>query len=295
MPLSSSISFALKHPLVTVQYLRTRDRSVIEAQRLLDRPKKDALVDWAEYLGVPVETAAQMAVSGTQKLAEDWNIASRSNHVSVEEWHREADFVADLVRYNLTDNFEEKLAVLSDESGGTCLSFGGGIGGDAARLSQQGNEVWYCDLPGTAVWDFAQWRSCNRGYNWRFVPEVPDEPNIFDSISAFNVFCVLTEETLVESVSRMSVALKPGGRLYAWHDWLERESHPYIRDHEALWERTVAELPLEVVQDSRTPGSRLKSYLNVLVKKLHAIALIPWSWAAEPEVPFVMASLIIYV
>jgi len=166
----------------------------------------------------------------------------------------------------MTGRYLQRLGLVSTEHNGVALAFGGGIGGEAVRLSEQGNEVWYCDLPGTSVWKFAEWRSRRHGYGWRFVTEVPDRPALFDCITSFNVFGSLTADGLVETLERMAIALKPGGRLYCAHDWRERPEHPYIHDHTVFWDETIGRLPLTTTFDSRAPGATDKAYLSILTR-----------------------------
>jgi hypothetical protein len=221
----------------------------------------------AAYNGLHINEAARLAVSGTHRVAQSWHRAKPSDRKSLEERHRQAaDFVGDLVCWNMTETYSDSLDLLRTERGGTALVFGGGIGGEAVRFSEQRNEVWFCELPDTPVRKFAEWRSQRHGYDWRFVSEIPSESDVLDCAAAFNVFGSLTPNVVRDALRRIAVSLKPGGRFYCRHDWAERDAHPYIRDNEATWQDVISRLPLRMTFDSRPAGSAAKGYHCILVK-----------------------------
>jgi hypothetical protein len=264
---SSRIGHAFRHPLETARFLAFRDRPRWEALRLVESPHRQPLEDFAAYRGLSLMDAAMLARRGAERVAEHWSEHEPQTPEEIEEWHRGADaWLAGLVAWNMQPGYLDLLDRLAPERGGVCLIFGGGIGGEAMPLSAAGNEIWFCELRDTPMWDFAAWRAEKHGYAWRFVSEVPKQEAVFDFIVAFNSLGSLPPGTLGETAVRMSRALKPGGTLYASHDWDERPGHPYIHDHTKLWERTVAELPLEVKFDSREPGSDSRVYFSELVK-----------------------------
>lgn len=266
--LGRQVRFAVRHPLETLRFVAVRDRPRWEAVKLVHNPYSQPLKDLAAYRGSSLLETAMLAGRGPGAVAESWSAHAPRTRAEIEEWHRRADaWLADLAWWNTQPMYSDLLGRLQPERDGVCLVFGGGIGGEAMRLSAQGNEVWFCDLPGTPMLEFAAWRAERHGFEWRFVSEVPEAEAIFDCATAFNVFGSLPAEALAQALSRIAGALKPGAKLYCNHDWRERADHPYIHDHETLWHRTVAELPLEVTLVNRGPKSGTKHDFCVLEKQ----------------------------
>ena len=156
--------------------------------------------------------------------------------------------------------------MLRDESGGVCLSFGGGIGTEALRLAGQGNEVWYCDVPDSPVWHFAQWRAERRNVPIRFTAEIPDDET-FDCVVAFNVFSSMSESELPAIVERLVGAMRPGAHLYCSLDFFRSAGHPYLQDHDRLWSALVERLPLEEIAELRVRSTDTRQYVAVYVKQ----------------------------
>ena len=263
----SKVQFALRHPAEAIRFVLTRDRVRLDAVKLLDGPFHQPLDDLVAYLGQPKAQVATMTLQGSDLVRANWLRKKPETVEQLHNWNENLpEYLFSLVRWNMHPSYLECLDMLQPERGGACLVFGGGIGSEALHLAQQGNEVWYCDLQGSPVWKFAEWRAARLHLPIHFTPEVSGEDR-FDCIVAFNVFSVLAEEELEVILRRIVSALKPGGRLYCNHDFLQRESHPQIYDHEKLWNELVAKLPVSKASDSRPAGSDERQYRCIYVKQ----------------------------
>ncbi len=268
MSLLGRVLFSMKHPFATASYVATRDRTHLERARLMDLrvegiPEIDDLV---EYLQIPWSEAVAKLSQGEELVARSFAEASPKTAEEMREWNRKCpDFLFDLVIWNIDPKYRSLLAMLNDESGGVCLSFGGGIGTEALWLARQANETWYSDVPDSPVWHFAQWRADHRGLPIRSTAEIP-EAETFDCVVAFNVFSSIKEPELTPTVERIVGAMRPGGRLYCSLDFVSRDDHPYLQDHDQLWRSLVERLPLREIEELRVPSSDPRQYVAVYVK-----------------------------
>ncbi len=269
MSLQSRARFLAKHPLAAARYAVTRDRSYLEQARLLDLSAEGVpeIDDLVEYLQISLPEAVKNLSRGEEMVANSYTQANPRTAEEMREWHRNCpEYLFDLVIWNIDPKYRSLLAMLRDESGGVCLSFGGGIGTEALRLAGQGNEVWYCDVPDSPVWHFAQWRAERRDLPIRFTAEVPDDTT-FDCVVAFNVFSSMNESELPAIVERLVGAMRPGGRLYCSLDFVTRDDHPNLHDHDRLWLDLVERLPLEEIDELRVPSSDPRQYVAVYKKQ----------------------------
>ena len=60
--------------------------------------------------------------------------------------------------------------------------------------------------------------------------------------------------------------MRPGGRLYCSLDFVSRDDHPYLQDHDQLWRSLVERLPLREIEELRVPSSDPRQYVAVYVK-----------------------------
>jgi SAM-dependent methyltransferase len=269
MSLQSRARFLAKHPLAAARYAITRDRSYLEQARLLDLSAEGVpeIDDLVEYLQISLPEAVKSLSRGEEMVASSYTQANPRTAEEMRDWHRNCpEYLFDLVIWNIDPKYRSLLAMLRDESGGVCLSFGGGIGTEALRLAGQGNEVWYCDVPDSPVWHFAQWRAERRDLPIRFTAEVPDDTT-FDCVVAFNVFSSMNESELPAIVERLVGAMRPGGRLYCSLDFVTRDDHPNLHDHDRLWLDLVERLPLEEIDELRVPSSDPRQYVAVYEKQ----------------------------
>jgi SAM-dependent methyltransferase len=272
MPVSSVIDrlgFVARHPLASARFLVAKDAAALEMARLADliREHTPELDDLLDYLELSPSRAPAVLIAAENEVANSWNASGPHNAEEIREWTRtNSAILLDLVRWNVSPEYRRLLEVFEAERDGVCLSFGGGIGTEALRLAEQGNETWYCDLPDSPVWRFARWRAERRDLPIRFSVEIPED-GTFDAVVAFNVFGSLAEEDLPVVLERICAALKPGGRLYCSHDFNSRESHPYIHDHQALWDALCERLPLELVEEDRPFGDESRWYTSVYARR----------------------------
>lgn len=269
MSLLSRVRFLVKHPLAAASYVVMRDRSHLERARLMQLhgegvPEIDDLV---EYLQISLSEAVANLSRGEEMVASSFTEANPRTAEEMREWHRNCpEYLFDLVIWNIDPKYQTLLGMLRDESGGVCLSFGGGIGTEALRLAGQGNEVWYCDVPDSPVWHFAQWRAERHDLPIRFTAEIPDDET-FDCVVAFNVFSSMNESELPAIVERLVGAMRPGGHLYCSLDFVPRADHPYLQDHDRLWRALVERLPLAEIDELRVPSADPRQYVAVYVKQ----------------------------
>ena len=272
MSLLSRVRFLVRHPLATAGYVVTRDRSHLERARLMDLSAEGVpeIDDLVEYLQISLPEAVANLSRGEEMVASSFTEANPGTAEEMREWHRNCpEFLFDLVIWNIDPKYRTLLDMLRDESEGVCLSFDGGIGTEALRLAEQGNNVWYCDVPDSPVWHFAQWRAERRGLPIRFTAEIPDDET-FDCVVAINVFSSMNESELPAIVERLVAAMRPGGRLYCSLDFVPRADHPYLQDHDRLWLALVERLPLEEIAELRVPSSDPRQYVAVYVKQATA-------------------------
>jgi hypothetical protein len=245
--------FALQHPTTTAAYIFTRDTDlwrVAQCEELARRRRKatglpSELDELVEYLGLPRSLVVRSAVRGRELTVVRWRRSDPQTPEEIGELHRHFwEYLYDLAYWNMTEKYQGLLALLRGERGGACLSFGGGIGTEALQLAAQGNEVWYCDVPDSPVWKFAQWRAQRRGVPIHFAPEVP-QTEMFDAIVAFEVLEMLPAAELDRVVRRIAAALKPGGRLYCNVTFTHPDGYPLPRGQQRLWDSLLAQLPLE--------------------------------------------------
>jgi 2-polyprenyl-3-methyl-5-hydroxy-6-metoxy-1,4-benzoquinol methylase len=251
--------FALQHPTTAAAYLLARDIDLVrvaECEELARRRRKatgvpSELDELVEYLDLPRSLVVRSVVCGRDLIAARWRRSNPQTPEEIGELHRHFwEYLYDLVHWNMTPKYQGLLALLHVERDGACLSFGGGIGTEALQLAAQGNEVWYCDVPDSPVWRFAQWRAERRGAPVHFVPEVP-EVEMFDGIVAFDVLETLPAAEMERVVRRMATALKPGGRLYCNVTFAPSDAYPMRSGQQRLWDSLLAELPLARVDQHR--------------------------------------------
>ncbi len=252
------VKFVLRHPVATARYLVSGDRTSVEEARVLDDAEQcrkanpgvpTELDELSEYLQLPRPVVALNMARGPKLVAARWSRENPQTDEAVREFYRHClEYLYDLCWYNRTLAYQQLLALLDAERGGTCLSFGGGIGTEALKLATQGNAVYYLDIPGSPVWRFAQWRAQMRKIPILFSGTVPDDIQ-FDCVVAFDVFEHLTTADLEAPVTRLIAALKPGGRLYVNNAFGVSSSNPMHQDHQQLWDSLVAGLPLGKVNE----------------------------------------------
>lgn len=251
--------FTFRHPLIAVKYLVTHDTEalrVAQIQDLMEAYRKatglpSGLEELQEYLGLSRSVVALNMVRSTELIARRWREEDPGMPEHVRAFYENcSEYLYELALWNTHWRYEQLLALFDGEGGGRCLSFGGGIGTEALRLAAQGNEVWYCDIPGSPVWKFAQWRARRWNVPIHFTADVPQAAT-FDCVVAFDVFEHLTEADLEVAIRNIAAALKPGGRLYCNNafGFGESTTHPLHYDHRQLWDRILSALPLRKVDE----------------------------------------------
>lgn len=202
------------------------------------------LEELAAYLRLTPSEVAVLCALGAKLVAARWRALAPTSPEEIAQFYAHcSEYLYDLVFWHLGDEYRSLLALLADERGGRCLSFGGGTGTEALYLAERGNEAWYLDVAGSPVWRFASWRAQRRGYRVRFVSEWPDGVE-FDCVVAFNVFGSLTPRQLADVLPRIAASLKPGGRLYCNNDFRPSPMHPYMFDNSELWASLTKALAL---------------------------------------------------
>lgn len=240
--------FALKHPIVTARYVLMRDIAAVGLAQRRDRAP-DIVQDLDEYLQLPRSVINRNLLRGQEMATQQWRRMNPQTPEEVREFYEHCvEYIYDLAFWHTGNRYQQLLDLLKEERGGTCLSFGGGIGTEALRLAAQGNLVWYCDIPGSPVWRFAEWRARRRNAQVHFTADIPTDV-LFDCIVAFDVFEHLTETDLVAVFSKLVTVLKPGGRLYCENSFGGQLTHPMHFNHRALWDSLVAQSPLEKVNE----------------------------------------------
>jgi len=217
-------------------------RRAAEERRATGRPSE--LEELADYLQLPLSQVAVLCSLGTSLVAARWRALAPSSQEEVRAFYAHcSEYLYDLVFWHLGDEYRSLLHLLAEETGGRCLTFGGGTGSEALYLAERGNETWYMDVPGSPVWRFARWRAQRRGLEVRFVERWPAGAEL-DCVVAFNVFGSLTPQELADVLPEMASSLRPGGRLYCNNDFSPSPTHPYMFDNSALWDSLMRRLGL---------------------------------------------------
>jgi len=222
-------------------------RRAAAERRATGRPSE--LEELAQFLHLSPSRTAVLCALGTVLVAARWQALAPTSPEEVHDFYAHcSEYLYDLVFWHLGDEYRSLLALLANERGGRCLTFGGGTGSEALYLAERGNETWYLDVPGSPVWCFARWRARRRGCPVHFVEQWPERVQ-FDCVVAFNVFGSLVPEELADTLPRLARSLRPGGRLYCNNDFRPTPAHPYMFDNSRLWDSLTRSLSLARVHE----------------------------------------------
>ncbi|HWQ34605.1 MAG TPA: class I SAM-dependent methyltransferase [Blastocatellia bacterium] len=172
----------------------------------------------AEYFGLSPDEAQQLCDSSLADSRQEWETASRETKEAILDFYdRTRSYIFEHVWWHATDTRSNAINVEIIDYACRCgarayLDFGSGVGANAILAARSGLSVTLADVSKTML-DFARWRLERRGLkaNFIYLREQPLPRESFDFITALDVMEHLPRPA--EEISRMSAALRTGGRL----------------------------------------------------------------------------------
>jgi hypothetical protein len=185
------------------------------------------------FTGEPQTLVMTLALQGNEIVKTAWNQVKPKTAMETRKFygHKKSGYLYDLVGWNSTPFYEEITKGLHDVHGQKALVVGGGIGGEAAILAKDSNQVDVFELEGVLK-EFLQFRLGEQIHvldGDRLSTAIRGNPN-YDLAVAVDVIEHIHPEEWEDAMGTLARAIRAGGILYA-HNNFEQEGFPQHYDH----------------------------------------------------------------
>ena len=224
---------------------------------------ENTIKELARFFGEPEDEVREKIKNYHPKqLAEEWFKAPHGTGEEVEEFYQSAEsYLYELVAWNHTDAFLERIAPLMHYRNKKILEVGAGNGSLCISLALNGNQVTYCDI-NERLFAFAKQRFADRLLTIKMVKSLRGLRD-YDIVVAIDTLEHIHPDILPKLLKDMAKSLKDGGFIYHRSNFGQQDLFPMHYDHKSVLEGLVTDVGLtprpngDLVKGQQTQGVQI--------------------------------------
>lgn len=223
-----------------------------------------------------------------RQLAKEWSKVPHRTGEEVEEFYKNAEsYLYELIPWNHTDVFWNRIAPLMHYHNKRILEVGAGNGSLCISLALNGNQVTYCDI-NERVFNFAKQRFTDRLLPIKMVKNLKGLRD-YDIVVAIDTLEHIHPDALPKLLKDMAKCLKDGGFIYHRSNFWQQDLFPMHYDHNSVLDGLATDAGLiprpngDLVKGKQTEGvqvsvpMRIDQHKSSLTKDLMGLDIPPHS------------------